>query len=125
MNLNEYQSESRRTAIYPRRIPPIRMMGYEGIFPDVECGLVYPTIGLVGESGEFLEKVKKIIRDKEGFIDDSTREKLLDELGDILWYLSQVSFELNYALDGLAERNLKKLRDRQERMKLQGEGDNR
>jgi len=109
MNFENYQKKSKETAIYP----------------NVGKNFVYPTLGLVGESGEVAEKIKKILRDKNGIIDEKTKEEIEKELGDVLWYLSQIASELNLSLDEIAKSNLKKLASRRERNKLQGSGDNR
>jgi len=109
MNFEEYQEKSRRTALYP----------------NVGENFVYPTLGLAGEAGEVAEKIKKVIRDKNGVIDDETREGIKKELGDVLWYVSQISSELGLSLGEVADFNIKKLYDRMERGKLHGEGDNR
>lgn len=87
--------------------------------------IVYPTMGLVNEAGELAGKVKKIFRDHGGVIDEAAREALKGELGDILWYLTQICTELNLSLAEVAEANLTKLFSRLERGKIQGEGDDR
>lgn len=109
MNFDEYQEKSRKTALYP----------------DKDNNFVYPTLGLSGEAGEVAEKIKKVIRDKGGIIDDETREAIKKELGDVLWYVSQLATELGLSVDEIAEKNIEKLYSRMERGKLQGNGDNR
>jgi NTP pyrophosphatase (non-canonical NTP hydrolase) len=109
MDLNEYQTRSRVTAKYPA----------------IGHAIVYPTLGLVNEAGEFAGKIKKVFRDKNGEINSETREALKAELGDVLWYLAQTCTELGVSLDEVAESNLTKLLDRQARGKIQGDGDNR
>ncbi|HEX7586561.1 MAG TPA: nucleoside triphosphate pyrophosphohydrolase family protein [Patescibacteria group bacterium] len=109
MNFENYQKKSRKTALYP----------------EVGKNYIYPTIGLAGETGEVSEKIKKVIRDKGGKIDDETREMIKKELGDVLWYVSQLASELGLSLDDIAEKNIEKLYSRLERGKLQGSGDNR
>ena len=109
MNFTDYQTKSRVTAKYPA----------------IGHGVIYPTLGLVNEAGEVAGKIKKVFRDKDGLISDETREALKAELGDVLWYLAQVSTELNLSLDEIAEYNLAKLLDRQARGKIKGDGDNR
>jgi NTP pyrophosphatase (non-canonical NTP hydrolase) len=109
MELNEYQTESRKTAVYP----------------DINSNIVYPTLGLAGEAGEVANKVKKIIRDKGGLLTGQDRKKIADELGDVLWYVGALASELGYDLDLIAVRNLIKLRSRQEQNKLHGTGDSR
>jgi len=109
MNFNEYQEKSRKTALYP----------------DKDNNFVYPTLGLSGEAGEVAEKIKKVIRDKGGVVDDETREAIKKELGDVLWYVAQLATELGLSMDEIAEKNIEKLYSRMERGVLQGSGDNR
>ena len=109
MNVKEYQEKSRKTAIYPR----------------IGEGFVYPALGLGDEAGEVLGKIKKIFRDKGGVVDDETRDAIKKELGDVLWYLAQLSTELELSLDDIAEANIEKLSGRMERGTLHGNGDNR
>ena len=109
MELNHYQRESRKTALYP----------------NVGSNAIYPTLGLVGEAGEVADKVKKILRDKEGVFDDESSDAIKLELGDVLWYISQLSSELGYELEDVANSNLQKLNDRKKRGKISGSGDNR
>ena len=87
--------------------------------------LVYPTLGLVNEAGELAGKVKKIFRDKNGQVSQETKEEITKELGDVLWYLSQIATELGISLEDIVQENLKKLFSRLERGKISGEGDNR
>ena len=109
MNLNDYQTKSRKTAGYPSIGHPV----------------IYPTLGLVNEAGEVAGKIKKVFRDKGGKISEETREALKAELGDVLWYIAQVATELDLSLDEIAEYNIAKLYDRLERGKIKGEGDHR
>jgi len=94
-------------------------------FLNIGDKFVYPTLGLVGESGEIAEKVKKIFRDNDGVLDGPRREELKKELGDVLWYLAQLSTELDLSLDEIAELNIEKLQSRLKRNKISGDGDNR
>lgn len=87
--------------------------------------LVYPALGVNGEAGELAEKVKKMIRDNGGQLDDKTRRLILLECGDVLWYLSQMAHRLGANLRQVAEMNVEKLRSRQERGVLRGSGDER
>jgi NTP pyrophosphatase (non-canonical NTP hydrolase) len=96
-------------------------------YSDIEVNdpIVYPTLGLVNEAGEFAGKIKKIFRDKGGTISDDDREALKGELGDVLWYLTQICTNLGLSLEEVAEANLDKLFSRLERGKISGEGDHR
>lgn len=96
-------------------------------YNDIETNdyIVYPTLGLVNEAGEFAGKIKKIFRDKNGEFSPETKEALKGELGDVLWYLTQICTNLGFSLEDVAESNLDKLFSRLERGKIQGDGDNR
>ena len=109
MTFNEYQEQSRKTAIYPAR----------------GLNFVYPTLGLVGEAGEVAEKMKKVLRDDGGKISDEKRGEIKKELGDVLWYIAQLATDLGFSLEEVAASNLEKLFSRMERNVLTGSGDNR
>ena len=94
-------------------------------YPDIESNYVYPALGLAGESGEYVDKIKKIIRDKEGLISAEDRVSLLKELGDVLWYITACAMELQSDLDEVAAMNVAKLLDRHDRNVIHGEGDDR
>lgn len=87
--------------------------------------LIYPTLGLSNEVGEFQGKLKKIYRDKNGIISEEDRLKLRDELGDVLWYFTQICTNLNLTLEEIAEANLIKVLGRLERGTIHGSGDDR
>lgn len=95
------------------------------VYPNKGNNAIYPALGLCGESGEVAEKLKKVIRDKEGVIDDDTRAALKKELGDVLWYVNALSGELGFTLAEVATANIEKLHSRRDRGKIHGEGDNR
>ncbi len=82
-------------------------------------------MGLDGETGEVVENIKKILRDKNKLIDKETRSELSKELGDVLWYLSQLASELNISLDEIAIKNIGKLQSRKKRGVLHGKGNDR
>ena len=109
LTFEKYQKRSRKTAIYP----------------DLGDNHIYPTLGLVGEAGEIAEKVKKILRDKGGNVGKKEKQELVKEMGDVLWYLSNLASELDLKLNEIAEINLQKLSSRKKRGKLHGSGDNR
>lgn len=87
--------------------------------------LMHWVLGLTGEAGEVAEKLKKIIRDKDSIVSDEDKRELAKEIGDVLWYLAVLSRDLGVPFDDIAGQNLAKLKSRQERGKLQGNGDNR
>lgn len=108
-SFKKYQQDSRKTAGYPA-------IGHK---------VIYPVLGLTGESGEISEKIKKIFRDRKGEITKEDVELLTLELGDVLWYLTQIASELGIKLEDVAEKNIEKLYSRMERGKLGGSGDKR
>lgn len=87
--------------------------------------LVYPALGLNGEAGEVAEKVKKILRDKGGVVDEDSKQAILLECGDVLWYLDALAYRLDSSLSEVAEMNIQKLQSRMERGTLKGNGDDR
>jgi NTP pyrophosphatase (non-canonical NTP hydrolase) len=95
------------------------------IFPKHQA-MEYLALGLVGESGEIANKVKKFIRD--GAAPEEFAQKKIDlayEVGDVLWYCAVLLDELEMDLGHVMENNLQKLADRKARGKLGGSGDNR
>ena len=106
-DLDMYQKSAKATAIYPR-----------------DYSIVYPAIGLAGEAGEVANKVKKLIRDNPDMTDD-IKEKIGDEIGDVLWYCAVLADDLGQSLSEIANRNLLKLANRQKLGKLHGSGDKR
>ena len=106
---DDYQKESRATAKYP-------VIGHK---------IIYPTLGLLGETGEIAEKVKKMFRDKNGELSTEEKDLLTKELGDVLWYLAQLASELDVSLETIATGNIAKLRSRMERGVIHGSGDTR
>ena len=109
MDFKTYQKKARETALYP----------------DLGSNFIYPTLGLVGEAGEVAEKVKKVIRDKNGVFDEESKQSIKKELGDVLWYLSNLCNEFGFSLDDVALQNIEKLRLRSARGKISGSGDDR
>lgn len=104
MRLDEYQKRTSNTAIYP---------------PDEK--LEYLTLGLTSEAGEVAGIVKKWIRDG-GHLDHVA---MAGELGDVLWYVSELASAIDASLGWLAAVNLKKLDSRRQRGKIGGSGDDR
>ena len=109
MNFNEYQKKAFETAIYPNK----------------GNNIIYPTLGIGGETGEILEKVKKILRDNDSKISDEKKIELIKEIGDVLWYIAALTTELNSDLEDVAIKNIEKLNSRKERNQVHGLGDNR
>lgn len=84
----------------------------------------YLALGLTGEAGEVADKIKKILRGDKP-LDDDVRRAIALELGDTLWYLSNLALTMGYTLDEIMKMNVDKLMDRDRRGVRQGDGDNR
>jgi NTP pyrophosphatase (non-canonical NTP hydrolase) len=109
MTFEEYQKLAKKTAQYP----------------VIGQSFIYPVLGLTGEAGEMANKIKKIFRDDNGVLTEERKKEISKELGDILWYVAQVSTDLGISLDEVAVANIEMLKSRQERNVLKGDGDNR
>ncbi len=96
MTLNEYQHKANLT------LQPYDSKDQENFF------LGY--LGLAGEAGSVLTTLKKFLRDGEGF--GSFNEKLTEELGDVLWYISSIASHNRLNLEEIAKKNLAKTYDR-------------
>jgi NTP pyrophosphatase (non-canonical NTP hydrolase) len=103
IGMTDYQEVASDTAIYP---------------PENE--IIYPALGLAAEAGEVANKVKKILRD-----DAFDKDAIADEIGDCLWYIAALCRDLRVDMSEIALNNIKKLQDRKQRGKLQGNGDKR
>lgn len=110
MTFDEYQRHALKTAIYNG---------------DKMLDLCHWALGLSGESGEIAEKIKKIIRDQGADPSKIDRGDIKKELGDILWYIAVLAYELGIDLDEVASANVEKLANRQKRGVIAGSGDNR
>lgn len=90
MTFDEYQANAQRTS----------PAGHDRILNGV--------MGLNGEAGECIDIVKKCWFQGHEF----DREKLIYELGDVLWYIAETATGLGVGMDEIAERNIAKLRAR-------------
>lgn len=108
LTFNSYQEAASKTAIYPQNLK-----------------ILYPLIGLAGETGEVAEKIKKVLRDNNGIFSEEKKKEIAKELGDVLWYLSSIATDMDYSLDEIVRMNLQKISARKENNLIHGDGDNR
>ena len=87
--------------------------------------IFYATTGLAGEAGEVANKVKKILRDNDGIVDDAVRERVLGELGGVAWYLNATAEEFGLRIEDVLNYNYEQITGRLARGTIQGDGDNR
>lgn len=85
----------------------------------------YYALAIAGEAGEILEHIKKSKRDDDGGLTDERREKVIKEMGDVLWYLAMTAERLGIPLSEVAQINLDKLAARKVNGTLHGDGDDR
>ena len=93
IELCEYQHDAMRTS-------------RKNLSPDDH--LMNAMLGLAGETGECCDLVKKC------YFQDGRdiREKLFDELGDVLWYVAEAATAMNWSLEDIAKHNIEKLKKR-------------
>ena len=104
LTMDTYQQQAKATAVYP----------------EVKADQ-YLIAGLAGEVGELASIFAKHWRGDGDLNHDHAKA----ELGDVLWFVAILAGELGYSLSEVAENNLDKLADRQQRGKLKGNGDDR
>jgi len=113
MDFNEYQRECRKTDVGT------------AAQDCLEPGWLYYVLGIAGESGELIEKIKKLFRDKNGVIDFEFKEAVIKEMGDVQWYMARLADNFDIDFESIFITNVEKLQSRKKRNKLHGEGDNR
>lgn len=94
MDLNSYQQEALRTD---------RTGGDANSF-------IVPMLGLAGEAGQLLSEYKKRLRDGDTHV--CFKDRVREELGDLLWYLANVASKFDLSLADVARSNLTKVRAR-------------
>lgn len=120
LQLNDYQKIAHETADYPEG----KVIDTK---EDVEhyINYIYPALGLAEEAGEVAGKYAKAVRDNAGVIDERRKQEIVKELGDVLWFVSELCTSLGVSLSEVAQKNLDKLASRKERGVIHGSGDNR
>ncbi|CAN5612566.1 hypothetical protein BH09ACT8_BH09ACT8_19550 [soil metagenome] len=95
MDLNDYQMSALQTDVRPQR--------------ELEDTVIH-LLGLAGEAGSVAAEYKKHLRDGKAHI--AWRERMAEELGDVLWYLAAIADRLDLRLGDIATANLVKTRAR-------------
>lgn len=98
MNANDYQQAAGRTLID----------GPDAEYTDQEIMLVWNALGLAGEAGEVADIIKKGVFHQHGI----DRDKLIKELGDVLWYVAALCTKLGVPMGGVMAINIAKLKAR-------------
>ena len=101
MRFDEYQQQANARDQVPA----------SGEEPDYGSpAMLVPLLGLAGEVGELLSEYKKRIRDERSY--GLFRNRMAEELGDLLWYLSNVATKFGLSLEQIAQSNLDKIEAR-------------
>lgn len=75
---------------------------------DEESYLLNGVMGLCGESGEVIDLVKKHLHQGH----ELDRVKVVEELGDVLWYCALIAEAVGATLSDVMTRNIDKLKER-------------
>lgn len=70
--------------------------------------LVNGVMGLNGESGEVIDAVKKHLFQGH----ELDKNKIKEELGDVMWYVAEICESLDFSLDDVLINNIDKLQKR-------------
>jgi NTP pyrophosphatase (non-canonical NTP hydrolase) len=97
MSFNKYQQLAEKTAA-------------RGPSDTTEQRFINFGFGLMGETGEVVDCLKKILF--HGHDLEDNREKLKHELGDCLWYIATIATTAGISLDEVAKANIEKLKAR-------------
>jgi len=98
MNATDYQTAAARTLISEP----------DTTFSGTEQMLMWCALGLGGETGEVLDLLKKGICHQHGI----DRDKLAEELGDLMWYIAAICELAGLTLDEVLAHNIAKLERR-------------
>ena len=96
MEFSTYQQEAKKTI--------------QDYIQGKEANKLVPFLGLIGEAGSVITELKKNLRDGKAYT--NYNNKLKEELGDLLWYISTIATENKLELSEIAEKNLIKIKDR-------------
>lgn len=96
MNFEDYQKKAAKTI--------------QEYAEDKENSKVVPFLGLMGEAGSVIAELKKKLRDGKAYT--NFENKLKEELGDVLWYISTIATQNDLKLESIATDNIRKIKDR-------------
>ncbi len=96
MEFNAYQEKAKQTI-------------QKNVSEDKLSGIV-PFLGIIGEIGSVVTQLKIKFRDGDSYV--AFKEKLSEELGDVLWYVSTIATQNELLLEDIAGQNLLKIHDR-------------
>ncbi len=77
-------------------------------FDNQESELSSWGLGVAGEAGDIASCIKKLLFHKN----DSIKEGIKENIGDMLWYTSMICNSLGWDFEKILEENIKKLKER-------------
>lgn len=123
MDADEYQAKAVSTEIYSDAAMEFISLSFLEQIRWLK--LAYCAGKLNGEAGEAAEIVFKAFRGNGGYLSGEDKVRLQKELGDIVWYVSNIAQLIGVPLSEIMQQNVDKLQDRKERGVLHGYGDDR
>lgn len=96
MEFNSYQSKAKTTI--------------QNSTVDDQYTNIVPFLGIIGEIGSVVSQLKIKLKDGDSYV--AYKNKLAEELGDVLWYISAIATQNELELDDIAKGNLEKIHDR-------------
>ena len=122
MTPNEYQKKAHTFSCYEKPITYENVSGHT--FPYI-LDWTYPALGIAEEAGEVAGKFAKAVRDDCGKITEERKLAIKKELGDVCWFVAELSTLLDFDLEDVMQSNIDKLTSRKERGVIKGSGDDR
>jgi NTP pyrophosphatase (non-canonical NTP hydrolase) len=95
MTFNDYQAGANRTG--------------NVLAEDLASNLNHAALGLTTEVGEFVSEVKRIVRYGKACTPEM-HDHMVEELGDVMWYIAIAAETLGVRMEEMAEKNIDKLR---------------
>jgi NTP pyrophosphatase (non-canonical NTP hydrolase) len=96
IDFNKYQKDSSATS-----------GAFQDLYSD-QARLAIAGLGLAGEAGEVVDYLKKVV----GHGHKLDKDKLVKELGDVLWYVAEICSAINADMSDVAQQNIDKLKAR-------------
>ena len=57
-----------------------------------------------------LNRIKKLERDDDNILTDQRKSKIIEEMGDVMWYFTGILNRLNTSIDTVLKTNMDKLK---------------
>jgi NTP pyrophosphatase (non-canonical NTP hydrolase) len=106
-SLDKFQELANTTAVYPDQYSAY--------------GRMYAALGLAGEAGEIADETSKHWRNDGGHMTSERGDKIMDELGDAMWFVAALCTEWQLSLSEVCEHILQKLQEREREGNLKHE----